>query len=62
MDALPVRARVSFTAEMGEPGVWRAGYGDRAGAKFLRRLQDAVTLIGGAHVVVTDVQIEEIES
>ena len=57
-----MKVRVTFTAEMGEPTVWRAGYGDNAEVAFLLRLRSAVGLLGGAHMTVTDIGIEEVKA
>jgi hypothetical protein len=53
-----VKVQVTFTAEMGEPTVWRAGYGDKAEAAFCDRVRRSVQAIDSVSLTVTDIDVE----
>ena len=53
-----MKVRVTFTAEMGEPNVWRAGYGDNAEAAFLARLKRSVRALDSVSMTIADINVE----
>ena len=53
-----MKVRVTFTAEMGEPIVWRAGYGDNAEAAFCARLRRSVQALDSPSMHVTEIDVE----
>ena len=53
-----MKVRVTFTAEMGEPNVWRAGYGDNAEAAFCARLRRSVQALDSVSMAVNDIDVE----
>ena len=53
-----MKVHVMFTAEMGVPNVWRAGYGDNAEAAFCARLKRSVRALDSVSLIVTDIDVE----
>lgn len=53
-----MKVHVMFTAEMGVPNVWRAGYGDNAEAAFRARLERSVQALDSVSMTITDINVE----